>query len=108
MRMPTDQLRAYRVEHIGDGERTTLCSQLRMEHYLKEQITEFLTHPWIRFALDGIDRFVGFLDQIRDESTVGLFPVPGAPGRAAQLSHDLTEISEGTTVCRRHDDHPCG
>ena len=45
-------------------------------------------------ALDGVDGFVGFLDEIWDQGGVGLFGIPGAAAGCAQAVHDRTQAGE--------------
>ena len=56
-------------------------------------------------GLDRLDRFIGLLDEVLDETLVGLPSIPRTPARRPQTIHHLDEGKECGARLHRHVDH---
>src|ERR1700677_4807075 len=93
VRVPAQQLVAYRTGHRLEIEMLRLARDLRMKHHLKQQITELVLEVEHVAAFDGVGDFVSLFDGVRRNAREGLFPVPGAAIRGAQTRHDLEQLA---------------
>ena len=85
------------TDNVVDSEAALFVGDLRMEEDLKEKITEFFGELGVVCAIKGVEDFVGFFDEIRAESGVSLFAIPGAAVGSAEAGHDGNQFLEGGT-----------
>ena len=84
MRVATDELVVDPGRDVGDREPAFLLGDRRMEFDLIEQVAEFLDEVFVGGGVGGVERLdrvddlVGLLDEMGNETPVGLFDVPGA------------------------------
>lgn len=97
VRMAPNQFVGNRVDHIADPEAAGFGGQLRMEHTLKEDVAQLSAEVVQVAGIDGVDRFVGLLEQVPAQRGVCLLPVPRTPVRPTQRSHDGHQPIEGRT-----------
>ena len=70
-------------DDVGDGEAAFLAGDLRVEEDLKKEVAEFFGEFGVIGAIEGVEDFVGFFDEIGAEGGVGLFAVPRAAAGCA-------------------------
>jgi hypothetical protein len=95
MRVAANQFFVEFGDNIGDGEAALLASDLSVKEDLEKEVTEFLGELGIVCAIEGIEDFVGFFDEISAEGGVGLLAVPGAAVGRAEARHDSDEFFKG-------------
>ena len=78
------------ARHVGEVETAFLAGDLGVEHDLEQQIAQLRFQFVPILAGDGIGNFVGFLDGVRHDGGVGLFPIPRTTvvGIAQSRHHD--------------------
>ena len=82
-------------DYVGDAEAAFFVSDLGMEKDLEKEVAKFFSEFGVIGAVEGVEDFVGFFDEIGAEGGVGLFAVPGATVRSAEAGHDSDELFEG-------------
>ena len=87
------------VERVASG----FLGEFAVKDHLQEQVAEFLHEVFVVLALDGVDRFVGLFDQIRNDRLVSLFRIPRAATGRAQAVHDGTEAVNLPVILRAVD-----
>lgn len=81
--MPHHQLFADTVHHIVEGEDLPLFLDAGVKHHLQQHVAQLLFKRFGVVVIDGFQRLVGFLKEIRADALMGLLPIPGTPlGRA--------------------------
>jgi len=75
-------------DDVGDGEAAFFLGDLGMEENLEKEITEFFREFGVVGAVEGIEDFVGFLNEIGTEGGVGLLAVPRATVGRTKACHD--------------------
>ena len=60
------------------GAVVALGRDARVEHHLQQHVAEFLAEGLLIARLEGVERLVGLLQQVRGQGLVGLPGVPGA------------------------------
>lgn len=70
--------------------------QLRVEDNLEQDIAQFLRHMREVCAVDGVEQFAAFLDQMGAKRFMGLLPVPRTTARRAQTRHDFAQSLDFT------------
>ena len=90
---------------IGQGEGAVFASELGVDEDLEQQVAEFFFEVDIgrqQFvvrrglnSVDGLQDFVGFLQQVRPQRAVGLFTIPRAV--LAQAMHEHFEALKRST-----------
>src|SRR5690606_3238232 len=77
-RVPTDHLRADRVDHVVELEPALRGGELRLEDDLKKEVAQlFLERGWLA-PIDGVDHLERLLDDERAEALERLRAVPRA------------------------------
>ena len=92
--MAPDHLSIHVRRDILDVELARIGRYLALQHHLQQHIAKLLAHMVNVARLDGIDRFVGFLDHVMSNGRVRLFAIPWAAIRRAKRryrSHELVE-----------------
>lgn len=92
--VPVDQFVGDGTGNVVEVETVGFAGELGVEDDLQQQVAEFLAQGGMVAGLDGVQDFVGFLDQIVAQRPVGLFAVPRATVGAAEALHDLEEPDE--------------
>ena len=92
--MPARHLRDERLEEVGHRELAALPGDLRVEDDLEEEVTQLLAEVTRVAGVEGVQDFVGLLDQERAEGLAGLLPVPGAAAVATQARHHRQQLDE--------------
>ena len=91
MGMPPDQLVGQLLGHGREIKGPPFPGQLGMEEDMEEHVPELLLEGMIVPLINGLEQLVDLLENHRLERAVGLFSVPRAATRAAQLGHDPGE-----------------
>src|ERR1700674_1181811 len=95
MRVPMDHLCAHVCGDVTDVEPPLLLHGDRAVHeHLQEKVTELLTERRRVTSIDRLEHLVGFLEQVRPKTAVGLLAVPWTPTGRAQTLHDLVERAQ--------------
>ena len=92
--MAPDHLGIHVRRDILDVELARIGRNLTLQHYLQQHIAKLLAHMGNVARLDGIDRFVGFLDHVVGNGRVRLLAIPWAAIRRAKRryrGHELVE-----------------
>ena len=90
--MATDHFVADGFCHIFKSEKSGFLRHLRVEHDLKQQVTEFVLKARHVFALYSVGNFVGFFNGIWCDAGKILREIPFASGFwVAQSGHDRKE-----------------
>jgi len=76
------------ADDVGDGEAAGFGGDLGVEENLEEEVAEFLGEFGVVARVEGVENFVGFLDEVGAEGGVGLFAIPGAAAGGAKAGHD--------------------
>ena len=76
--MPSNQLGDDGPARVGEIETTGLRRDLRVEDALKQDVAQLFSERVVVAAFNGVDGFVGLLDQKRRERRVGLLAIPRA------------------------------
>jgi hypothetical protein len=97
VRVAANQFFVDFADDVVDGEAAFLVGDLRVEENLKEEVAEFLGEFGVVRGVEGVEDFIGFFDEIRAESRVGLLAVPRAAVGCAETGHDGDEFFEGGT-----------
>src|ERR1700722_151932 len=92
--MPADHLVMDAYNDVANIERARFSRQAGMKQDLHQEIAEFLPQVLRTSLFDGIEDFVGFLDQIGSECRVGLLAVPGTAARGAEAGLHSGQILE--------------
>ena len=112
MRVAAHDLAGDRAVDIGEVERTLLRGELRVQDHLEEQVAQLLGKVGGRSVLDGIERLVGLLEQVRSQREVGLPSVPGASVGCTQARadgrHAVRAAEVGDRVERGNEPGRCG
>jgi hypothetical protein len=89
------------VHDIVKRKSALLAPEVRMKHYLKQQIAQFVAQVSEVVALDSIGYFVRLLDRIRRNRAEILLEIPRAATlRITQPGHEFEESVDGHQVCR--------
>ena len=88
VRVAAHDLGGDRPIHVGQVEGALLRGELRVEDDLEQQVAELLGEVRRRAVLDGVDRLVGLLEQVRAQGEVRLLPIPWAAVGRAQAGAD--------------------
>jgi hypothetical protein len=83
------------ADDVVDGEAVLFSGDLRVEEDLKEEVAEFLGEFGVVAGVEGVEDFVGLLDEVGAEGGVGLFAVPGAAAGDTETGHERGEFGEG-------------
>jgi hypothetical protein len=94
MGMAAHELVHDATEHSGDRELGPFRGNLRVEHDLEQQVTELLAQCVGTAALESLQHFVRFFDEIGLERGRGLRAVPRAAAWPTEAVHDLKELLE--------------
>src|SRR5580704_19499904 len=92
--MSADHLVMNAGDDVGNVECTGFSRQVGMKQDLQQEIAEFLRQVLRTSLFDGIEDFVGFLDQIGSECRGGLLAVPGTAARGAEAGLHSGQILE--------------
>ena len=87
------------VERVASG----FLGEFAVEDHLQEQVAEFFQEVFVVLALNGVDRFVGFFDQVWDERGMRLLRIPGAATGCAEAVHDGAEAVDLPVILRAVD-----
>ena len=82
------------TDYGRDVEATFFVGDLRVEENLEEKVAEFLGEFGVVGGVQGIEHFVGFLDQVGAEGGVSLLAVPEAAVGRAKAGHDGDKFLE--------------
>ena len=94
MRVPPNELLADRPRHRLQVEAIGLARYLAVEDNLQQDVTQFVGQMPVVAVVDGVDQFVGFLDEVALECRVVLFEIPGAAVDGTQAGHDLHQLGD--------------
>src|SRR5215472_7580433 len=83
------------ADDVVDGEAALFGGNLRVEKDLEEEIAKFFGEFGVVVRIEGVEDFVGFLNEVGTQGIVGLFAVPGAAARSAEAGHDRGKPGEG-------------
>jgi hypothetical protein len=89
------------TDDIGDGETGFLAGDLGMKENLKQEVTQFLRELSVIGGIERVEYFVGFLNEVGAERSVGLLAIPRATARGAETRHNSYKFVEGRTNARR-------
>src|SRR5438477_12302093 len=89
--MSADQLAVDGFERIGNIETAFFGGHLCEENGLEQKMAEFLGQPIPIAGIDGVEDFVGFLQEIGLDCVEIRFAVPRAAAGGAEARHDLEE-----------------
>jgi len=81
-------------DHVGDGKAAFFLSDLGVKKHLKKEVAELFGEFGVIGALEGVEDFVGFFDEIGSERGVSLFAIPGTAAGSAEARHDGDESFE--------------
>ncbi len=87
--MAAHQFVGEQRDDVFDGETVFLPGDLGVKDHLQKHIAELLCDFFRVAVVEGIEQFIGLFEQAGLEREVGLLPVPGTTGVAAQLRHDV-------------------
>jgi len=83
VRVSPHELVGDRAGDVGHGELTRFGSHLSVKDHLQQQIAQFVAHLAGVAALDGLEHFVGFLQQVGSQAPWCLLAIPWTPARRA-------------------------
>ena len=92
------------VERVASG----FLGEFAVKDHLQEQVAEFFHEVFVVLTLNGVDRFVGFFDEVRNERGVRLLRIPGAATGCAEAVHDGTEAVDLPVILRAVDHFSIG
>lgn len=92
--MAADQFFIETLNDIGKAKPPPLGGDLRVKNDLKKKVTEFFPQSLGIPAVDGLQGFVGFFEQVWPQGTVRLPAIPRASLGGAQFFHDPQESIE--------------
>ena len=78
MRMTIYKLLAQTVAHISDIELPFFVAHLRIEHDVKQQVSQLFANFGMFVLQNSIAQLIHFLNRLRPQTLVGLFSVPRA------------------------------
>ena len=81
----------------GDVEAVFFVGDLGVEKNLEKEVAEFFSKFGVIGAVECIEDFVGFFDEVGAEGGVGLFAVPRTATGCAKAGHDSDEFFERRT-----------
>jgi hypothetical protein len=82
-------------DDVGDVEAAFFVSDLGVKEDLEEEIAEFFGEFGVVGAVESVEDFVGFFDEVGAESGVSLFAVPGTAIGSAEAGHYGDKLFEG-------------
>ncbi len=92
--MPAHQFVGDALDRIGDGEATVLRFELGDEDGLEKKVAELITERRVIVAVDRLEHFVRFLEDVRLQRVDRLLAVPGAAVWRAEPCDDVDEPLE--------------
>ena len=90
---------------VSGGEQTALGGHLREKHTFKNVVANFFLKGRHVPALDGIDDFVRFLENVVRQRLECLLPIPRTPFRRAERPHHRHELFK-LFACVCHPQYP--
>ena len=81
---------------LADGleiKSTPFLAQLRVEHDLQEYVTQFFRQFDVILGLNGVEKFVNFLNRMPPQGLVVLLSIPRTAIGSPQGSHDLKDLT---------------
>src|SRR5215469_2307161 len=88
------------ADHVGDREARFFAGNLGMEKHLEQKVAQFFGQLGVVGGIEGVEDFVGFLDEVGAKGRVGLLAVPRATARSAETVHDGDQFVEGGAYAR--------
>src|SRR5712691_11040794 len=85
------------LQNLCHRELAPFLGYLAVEDDLEQDVPELLADMARLALVDGLEGFVGFLDQIGLEGGVGLFAIPGATALAPEAAHEGEQGFEENT-----------
>ena len=113
MRVPVNELLHNSGTDIPKVEHAQFLLDLRMEHHLQKEVSEFLTQRVHVLPVDGIQHLVCFFQKIAAQRFVCLFRIPRAAAGCAQAFHHALKPFQTVTGkllkrCGTQDKRTCG
>jgi hypothetical protein len=102
VRMTTHKLVGRHADGVGDLEMPCFRFELGDKYRFEDEVTQLFAEMLVIVPVDGVEHFVGFLEDERLECVDGLFAIPGAPLGGAQGSHDPDQPGELVCSTIRH------
>src|SRR3970040_2251258 len=104
MRMSSRDLGGDVGDDVGHRELAGCGGDLRLQDDLEQKVAQLFAQRRRVVLVDGLERLVGFLQEMRAESLRGLFAVPGTALWGPQVGDDVLEAFEGGGTWQRRDD----
>ena len=92
VRVAAHQFVVQRLKDVLDGEAARLCRELRVKQDLQEDIAELLAQRVDVVSVNGLQHFVGLLEETVPKGTMVLLAVPRTALRAAQSRHEGHQV----------------
>ena len=94
VRMAAYELVAELLEHVVDGEGARFGADLAVKQHLEQHVAQLFLELGEVASIDGIERFVGLLDEVGLQRLVGLLSIPGQPPGARRRAMIRTTSSK--------------
>jgi hypothetical protein len=95
MGMAVQEFLCNSLGHIIEVEATFLVGDLRIEHYLKQQITKLIAQLQEVTAFDSINDFIDFFQSVGSEGLKRLLSIPVTPMVGiTKLPHDRQQLTQ--------------
>ena len=97
--MAVDELFADAVAHGIEVKNAFFGLHLAVERHLQKHVPQLFFQEMSVAEVDGLQRLVGLLDEVRADGLVGLFLIPGAAVHGVpQKRHDAHQVLGGIVL----------
>ena len=101
VRMTVDQLLGEPFGDVVHVPAALICSHLRMEHDLQQQVAQLVTDRVVVVGIDRLQQFVRLFEQVQGQCLVRLLSVPWTTAGTAEARHDPDQVEQACTAVRR-------